>query len=258
MILYKYRNYTENTKKRTLEIINKQELYFAGIESFNDPFDGRVHLRTDGKLNEIKAAQIRTQYTMNLKKEEKFEGITFESARKLVDEKITEEFITDEKEIESRKQRIQKIHNQKGVLALSSKNDNILMWSHYTFNHKGVCFGFEFDTSSFPTPKRIKYQTHYDDIWGWLYTDEEIVDRILYSKSVDWEYEDEYRIVIDGIRADIFTPDSLKEIVFGSMMSPEDKLEIIDECKKNNLNPTFKQATLDVELFKINIENYCS
>lgn len=256
MILYKYRNYTNDSKTRTLEIINKQELFFAGIESFNDPFDGMVHLRFDGKLNEIKAAQIRTHYTMNLIKEDKFEGVTFESAHKLVNERITEEFIAKEAETGARKQRIQKIHNLKGVLALSSKNDNILMWSHYTFNHKGVCFGFEFDTDQFPKPKRVKYQTHYDDIWGWLYTDEEIVDRILYSKSVDWEYEDEHRIVIDGIRAETFTPHSLKEIVFGSKMSEEDKLEIISECGKFGINPVFKQAVLDVELFKINIEDY--
>ncbi len=256
MILYKYRNYTEISKKRTLEIINKQELFFAGIESFNDPFDGMVHLRFDGRLNEIKAAQIRTQYTMNLKKEDKFEGIKFESAQKLVNEKITDEFIVDEKEIEARKQRIQEIHNVKGVLALSSKNNNILMWSHYTFNHKGLCFGFEFDTDSIPKPKRVKYQTHYDDIWGWLFTDEEIVDRILYSKSVDWEYEDEYRIVVDSIRAEKFSKNSLKEIVFGSKMCKEDKLEIINECEKFGLNPVFKQAVLDVELFKINIKEY--
>lgn len=256
MILYKYRNYNEISKVRTLEIINKQELFFAGIESFNDPFDGKVYLRFDGKRNEIIAAQIRTQYTMNLKKENKYEGITFEAAHKLVSENVTEEFITNREVMEARIERIQKIHNKKGVLALSSKNDNILMWSHYTFNHKGVCFGFEFDSDSFPKPKKVKYQTHYDDIWGWLYTDEEIVDRILYSKSVDWEYEDEHRIVIDGIRAEKFSPDSLKEVVFGSKMSHEDKLEIIKECKSFGLNPVFKQATLDVELFKINIENY--
>lgn len=256
MILYKYRNYDENSKVRTLEIVNKQELFFAGIESFNDPFDGMVHLRFDGKLNEIKAAHIRTLYTMHLIKDEKYQGITFEAAQKLVEERITDEFIADKTEIEARKQRIQKIHNQKGVLALSSKNNNILMWSHYTFNHKGVCFGFEFDDETFPKPKRVKYQTHYDDIWGWLYTDEEIVDKILYSKSVDWEYEDEHRIVIESIRAEKFSPNSLKEIVFGSKMSQEDKLEIINECTKSGLSPIFKQATLDVELFKINIENY--
>lgn len=256
MILYKYRNYTETSKVRTLEIINKQELFFSGIDSFNDPFDGRVHLRFDGKLNEIKAAQIRTQYTMNLKKEDKYEGITFEAAHKLVSKHVTEEFISNREEIKARIERIQKMHNLKGVLALSSKNDNILMWSHYTFNHKGVCFGFEFDADSIPNPKRVKYQTHYDDIWGWLYTDEEIVERILYSKAIDWQYEDEHRIIRDSIGVEKFAPESLKEIIFGSMMCPEDKMEIINECKTHGLNPVFKQAVLDIELFKINIKEF--
>jgi hypothetical protein len=256
MILYKYRNYTATTKKRTLEIIKKQEIFFAGIESFNDPFDGSVYLQFHGKINEIKAAQIRAQYTMNLKKEEKFEGITFEAAQKLVNEKITEEFIKNQVEIDARMDRIQKAHNSKGVLALSSKNDNILMWSHYTFNHKGVCFGFEFNCDTLPIAKKVKYQTHYDDIWGWLYTDEEIVDRILYSKSIDWGYEDEYRMIRESIGVETFPLDSLKEIVFGSMMSKEDKLEIIDECKKNGLNIIFKQSILDIKLFKINIEDF--
>lgn len=255
MILYKYRNYTDTSKKRTLEIINKQELFFAGIESFNDPFDGRVHLQFHGKINEIKAAQIRTQYTMNLKKENKYEGITFDAAQKLVNEKITDEFIINKEEIDARIGRIQNAHNLKGVLSLSSKNDNILMWSHYTFNHKGVCFGFEFN-ETFPKGKKVKYQTHYDDIWGWLYTDEEIVDRILYSKSIDWEYEDEYRMVRDSIGVETFNLDSLKEIVFGSMMCQEDKIEIINVCKEHGLNPIFKQAVLDIELFKINIEDF--
>lgn len=256
MILYKYRNYTDTTKERTLEIINKQELFFAGIESFNDPFDGKVYLGFDGKLNEIKAAQIRIQYTMNLQKEEKFEGISFDSAHKLVNEYITEEFIANKEEINARIKRIQKIHNLKGVLAVSSKNDNILMWSHYTNNHKGVCFGFEFTEKAFSNPKRVRYQTHYDDIWGWLHTDDEIVNRILFSKAIDWQYEDEYRIIRETIGAENYSFESLKEVIFGSMMSENDKQEIIDECKKSGLSPLFKQAKLDIERYKINIIDY--
>ncbi|MDR6462676.1 DUF2971 domain-containing protein [Chryseobacterium sediminis] len=255
-IFYKFRNYSENTKARTLEIINKQELYFAGIESFNDPFDGRVRLRFDGKLNEVKAALIRTQFTMNLIKEEKLIGITIEQAEKLIEEKITDEFINDPSEHKRKLERIQKLHNEKGVLSLSTQNNNILMWSHYTENHKGVCFGFEFSEDAFSKTKRVRYQSHYDDIWAWLHTDEEVVDRILFSKSSDWQYEDEYRIIRESIGAEKFNPDSLKEIIFGSKMSENDRLEIIEECRKSGLNPTFKEATLDIERYKINISDY--
>lgn len=256
MILYKYRNFNDESKKRTLEIINKQELFFASIESFNDPFDGKVHLRFDGKLNEIRAAQIRSQYTMRLKKEEKFEGVTLEKLKVTVEKKITEEYLENHDEHREILERIQKQHNNKGVLSLSTKNDNILMWSHYTYNHKGVCFGFEFTEPVFLNQKRVRYQTHYDDIWGWLHTDEEIIQRILYSKAIDWQYEDEYRIIRDKVGVERFHPSSLKEVIFGSMMEEKDKNEIISECEKYGLFPIYKEAVIDVETYKINIKNY--
>lgn len=254
MILYKYRNFTGDSKIRTIEIISKQELFFASIESFNDPFDGKVHLRFDGKLNEVRAAQIRSQYSMKLKKEQKFEGAKFEDVKKLVDKKITEEYLLNHNEHKEILDRIQKLHNRKGVLSLSRKCDNILMWSHYTDNHKGLCFGFQFSNEeAFANPKRVRYQTHYDDIWGWLHTDGEIADRVLYSKAIDWEYEDEYRILKDCIGVEKFQTTSLKEIVFGSMMAYEDKHEIIDLCREHNLKPKYKQAVLNLKTYELNI-----
>lgn len=256
-MLYKFRAFTKESKERTLEIISKQELFFASIESFNDPFDGRVHLRFDGKLNEIKAAQIRVQYTMNLKKDEKFEGVTFEKTKTLVDSKINEAYLRNNTELIERLKRIQLMHNQKGVLSLSSKCENILMWSHYTYNHRGLCFGFEFsDEEVFAAPKKVRYQTHYDDIWGWLHTDEEIVNRILYSKAIDWQYEDEYRIVKNTTGVEIFKPESLKEIIFGCLMNSEEQKEIIETCERWGLKPRFKKAVLDVETYNLNIVDY--
>ncbi|MBH1960123.1 MAG: DUF2971 domain-containing protein [Flavobacteriia bacterium] len=256
MILYKYRDYTREGKKRVLEIINKQELFFSSINYFNDPFDGKVFLHFNGKLNEIKAAQIRTQYTMNLHKEEKFEGVPFENIKKLVDEKFSDDFIADEREQKAIYERIQNLHNDKGVLSLSSKNNNILMWSHYTFNHQGVCFGFDSSKDFFVEAKRIRYQSHYDNIWGWLHTDEEIVERILLAKSVDWEYEDEYRIISSSPGVQKFSNNTLKEVIFGSQMTDDDRKEIINECTKAGLKPDFKQAVLDLERYKIHVIDF--
>jgi hypothetical protein len=258
MILYKYRSYEKDTKTkdRTQEIISNKELFFSGIEAFNDPFDGKIHLRFDGKINEIQAAQIRVQYDMHLKKEKKFEGLPIEKVIELIKGKITEEYLEDPKNIQVRKARIQQMHNQKGVLSLSSKNNNILMWSHYSNNHYGVCFGFEWDEGVFSKYKKVRYQTHYDDIWLWLHTDDEIVNRILYSKSIDWQYEDEYRIVKNEIGTELFLGTNLKEIVFGCMMSEIDKVEIIELCEKNKIFPSFKQAKMDIESYTLNIVDH--
>jgi len=260
MILYKYRSYNFETgaKKWTSKIIKNQELFFAGIESFNDPFDGKVLLRYDGKLNEIKAAQVRVQYDMNLSGPEKKEGIPMSKSIELIDNRISQEFIDNKRLNEGRLIRIQKMHNEKGILALSTKNNNILMWSHYSDNHYGICFGFECGNDSLSDYKRVRYQTHYDDIWSWLHTDSEILERILYSKSIDWQYEDEYRIVKDKIGSEKYVKSNLKEVIFGALMSAKEKLEIVSLCSKNGLSPSFKEAQLDVESYQINIIDYKS
>lgn len=255
MRFYKFRNYNEETKSRTLEIIEKQELYFSSIEGFNDPFDGKVHLNFAGELDEIRASQIRVQYVEKLKKN-KYEGISIESAKKLVFDKIVPEFIESQKLKNIRLKRIQDIHNEKGVLSLSAKNDNILMWSHYTHNHRGICFGFEFSGEPFNKIKRVRYQSHYDDIPAWLHTDNEIVNRILFSKALDWQYEEEYRIIKDYAGSQKLPKNSIKEIIFGSKMEKNDRNEIIEICKKNDLNPEFKIAKLDLQRYKLNIESF--
>lgn len=260
MTLYKYRSFKKDTeaKRWTSHILINSELFFSGIKGFNDPFDGNVHLRFEGKTNEIRAAQYRVQYDMNLKKDDKFEGIKIEDSIKLVNDRITDDFLKNETFVTELKQRVQTIHDKKGVLALSSKNNNILMWSHYSDNHYGLCFGFEWDKNEdvYGNYKKVRYQTHYDDIWSWLHTDEEIVNRILYSKSIDWHYEKEYRIIRDTIGSEKFNPDSLKEIIFGCLMPEDDKQEIIKLTKENYPHVKFKQAVIDVEKYSINIQDY--
>lgn len=260
MKLYKYRGFGKESSEKqwTTKIISEQELFFSSIKAFNDPFDGKVNLRFDGKLNEIKAAQTRVQYTNKLVKNEKYEGITMKDSFDLVSSRITEEVIENTEFKDGLKKRVQEIHNSKGVLALSSIPDNILMWSHYGDNHYGICFGFEWDAEDhiFGKYRKVKYQTHYDEVWSWLHTDDEIVEGIIYNKSIDWSYEKEFRIVIDSIEAVKFDKINLKEIIFGCKTTQEDIDEIIQLANKYNLDVEFMQAKIDEKTYALNIENY--
>ena len=79
-----------------------------------------------------------------------------------------------------------------GILCLSGKWDNILMWSHYTDDHKG--FVIEFSGSHDFFGKRL-IKVRYSDQRpllgnrpdGWN------DGALFHTKSKDWEYEDEYR-----------------------------------------------------------------
>ena len=260
MKLYKYRGFKKgsNEKTWTKKIMSEQELFFSSIKAFNDPFDGKVKLKFDGKLNEIIAAQARVQYTNKLVKKEKHEGITMNDSFSLVSSRITSEVIESSEFKDNLEKRVQSIHDSKGVLALSAIPDNILMWSHYADNHYGICFGFDWneEVEVFGNYKKVKYQTHYDEVWSWLHTDDEIVEGIIFNKSIDWNYEKEFRIVIDNIGAVKFDKLNLTEIIFGCKTDSKDIDEVIELAKKHELNVKFKQAKIDVNTYTLNIENY--
>jgi hypothetical protein len=260
MKLYKYRGFKDGSSEKTWtkKILSEQELFFSGIEAFNDPFDGKVKLTFNGTLNQIKAAQIRVQYSNKLVKDGKYEGISIKDASELVNNRITEDLIKDPQYKIDLEKRVQEIHNKKGVLSLSSVNNNILMWSHYSDNHKGICFGFDWDEKDvlFGKYKKVRYQTHYDDVWSWINTDKEIVNKIIYNKSIDWNYEKEYRIITNEIKAVKFEKTNLKEIIFGCKTPQKDIDEIINLANKYNLKINFKRAVIDVNRYALNIIKY--
>jgi hypothetical protein len=96
--------------------------------------------------------------------------------------------------------------NNVGVLCFSKSFSNPLLWSHYADKHKGICLGFEIDTSKV----EIKYPSY---VTGIQYINnfqaallkhsegnpkeaEENMEKILLTKFIDWKYEDEVRVLL--------------------------------------------------------------
>ena len=95
---------------------------------------------------------------------------------------------------------VKKASNYLAILCLSRPSDSCLMWTHYADHHKGVALGFD------PAPLckktedygKVRYQigrTRFDfqeplssEWWA-------EISRICRTKSCDWEYEQEYRMV---------------------------------------------------------------
>ena len=97
------------------------------------------------------------------------------------------------------------------VSCFSANFDNTLMWSHYSDNHKGICVEFEFDSLSElfvenfekMSIDKVSYSTELPK----YYTGDEISKNVeevfekqsIYTKSIDWAYENEIRIIILNI-----------------------------------------------------------
>jgi len=133
-----------------------------------------------------------------------------------------------------------------GVLCLSARNESIPMWSHYADMHRGVVIGIKARDSTFSQAihRRVRYLKRRRvsvDPFATVGTKKwwEQINRTIFSKSQEWDYEQEYRILfslkdlvrgkLDDGRAAHFVDVSGSTIdclVFGCLVPPEDEASI--------------------------------
>ncbi len=77
------------------------------------------------------------------------------------------------------------------VYCLTRKPDCPLMWGHYADHHRGVCLEFDVRTPDFCSAIQVNYSADYP-----RYSLDDGTDLSpFHSKSADWAYEEEYRLV---------------------------------------------------------------
>lgn len=118
------------------------------------------------------------------------------------------------------------------ICSLSRDKKNELMWSHYAEGHKGVAIGVEVDETKHQVCPIIYDGLHQISLNNFGHSS--AVD-ILSHKLDVWNYEDEVRVFTFNKQ---HVQVSVKEIVFGSRMSTQDKGFITDLVKA--INPSIK------------------
>lgn len=83
-----------------------------------------------------------------------------------------------------------------GILCLTTKNDNLLMWAHYAQDHRGVCFEFspQNNDSYFHEALPVDYNSERKKL-NYAKDSKCLVQDIILRKSSDWAVEDERRII---------------------------------------------------------------
>lgn len=95
------------------------------------------------------------------------------------------------------------LNSKIGILSLARRWDSTLMWSHYSTSHQGFCVGFNRGHDFFvksalsPDGSSILKPVIYSDarIKTPLVKGKRIDMAVMYTKSMDWKYEEEERLV---------------------------------------------------------------
>jgi hypothetical protein len=177
---------------------------------------------------------------------------------------LKDTFMSDDKFVmKVLKSNVEKYSELFGLLCLSAKKDNILMWSHYADNHKGVVIGFDSKKLFRHGYFKVRYS---EERCYYNVKDERDINgltELFATKAKMWDYEDEYRALIrlgdcvknnEGIYLYDFYREVIKELIFGIRILESEKVEVmrlISDFRDVNV----MQAVLHNKLYKIELNN---
>jgi hypothetical protein len=246
--LYRYRS----MKSRELPpIFEHRKVYLTDPTTFNDPFECRPNLTVH------KGSFARELYLKERAKDR------FPTA----DKKTIKETVSKAKRKLQNNGLLENMYEaflrKTGVYCLSEKNDDILMWSHYTDGHKGLCLIFDAsqEDTIFWEATKVIYQEEYPIVNVMDIGRPEEFRKAVLTKSSHWRYEQEWRILRfereGGPGWHIFAPELLKGVILGALIQSDDKNKILrwKEGYPNKIdvyqaNISRTKYQLDMELIK--------
>lgn len=215
--LYKFRASPRNSSpdakdqfvSRLRQIMVDSELWLSSPSDFNDPFDTAGRFEITGSPAD-RAAHIRALVDRYAPP-----GATPAETQQAHDKAAT---LKDSEILDIVRLSFDQQRDLTGVICFVEGDPrDVLMWSHYAADHKGVCLQFEpaRDLFTFGRAFTVEYVQQYP-IVNWL---DGIagIEKILRRKHPRWQYEAERRIIQVGAARSAFTynPSALTGLVFG-------------------------------------------
>ena len=215
--LYKFQSFEG---KSSIENLRRSQIWFSKPAGLNDPFDCTIPVKfIDTDNEDVMTKFMENYYFENLRKSGNAEEISKFKQEHFRNGKLDQEtLIQADKMIREFSQQQTKKYLNTGVACFTTELTNILMWSHYANGHRGFCL--EFDTEYFPSSaKLIKviYGSSYPTLSPEdLFKEPHKLGEPLYTKSKDWENEEEWRLIMKkGDSSFEYNPKALTGIYFG-------------------------------------------
>ncbi len=261
--IYKYRPY-EGLKRHSnfgTQVLSEFKLYASSARHFNDPFDNALPFRYSEESFTLDLFTKKYMRDHPLRNKLPHNELLFQATERY-------NFIKSYPERNWRKNKdtINEMDNNfYGILSLTVKNDDLLMWSHYANFHKGYCLGF--DTVAFISFIGKEYEQYGCKIGPVDYradypTLEFILDPDIhssinrcFSKNTCWAYEEEYRIVLNNKPDHIicYPRELVSEIYLGCNILPQHRDEIRNFLSCSELKPKLYQMDMSYNRFGLDV-----
>jgi Protein of unknown function (DUF2971) len=248
-------HYEPYCREHLLQTLVDRTLYLSRPSGFNDPWDCRPWFNPDALEDaDIKEKTIQWLVTASDGKESA-SILRGDSLLLRVTIEAYEQHIIDKIDAEYR------------VYCLTPNGANLLMWSHYARNHRGIAL--RFDTRSEPIIGA--FQVNYlDSLPSSMLVEDDIdaATKALLTKSDVWKYENEFRLLAregDAAPADMLHTENNKiKLPVGSLIAivvgceSEHADEIVDLVEQHAAELEVHKARRNAHKYTLDIEKiYC-
>jgi hypothetical protein len=252
--LYKFRPMpNDESKEYTGRSITHQELYFSNASAFNDPFDCLPVISLDATKKEFEtylAGFFERQYP-GISRRDKIASVKAIS-------KDPERNHKSKAVIDMLSNGLKQAMDLAGVLCLSENPMSVLMWSHYTGCHKGICLKFKLcdEKGFFTEAHSVDYQSK-RPVLNLIKGDHEKQGRdALLTKADFWSYEKESRMVNPrrppGVHK--YPAELLEGVILGANINSDDKELVKQWILTLSHKVDLFQATINSTNYSIDIK----
>ena len=222
---YKYRSLEGQASEWVERIVCQHEIYFAAAVTFNDPFD----LRPPVSLDAPKAVQL----AEHVRLAKKLGPPLSRQALRAEARSVVKAALNPRKQAETT-EIFQALHtdyikHQVGIFCVSTKRDDILMWSHYGDSHRGVCIEFDGTAKLMGQAHEVSYSKHRPVINFYGDNNREALNKTLLTKSDHWLYESEWRLfrAKEGPGVEEIRPNNVTGIIIGAEASESVRQKVL-------------------------------
>lgn len=274
MLFFRYCPLSKHTK----ENLENHQLYFRCPTEYNDPFDSKINYIYRG---------TRKEWDEFFRKKQRENELSEWIRKGLVTKDKDNTYCLDPngeifREYSKHNPNFTDERDQIRVCCFSKTDTNLLMWSHYADNHKGICLrfrptlkenGYWLNLENLEIPfVEVKYKKDMPAPVNLLKPEYKELAMFMYTKHSDWGYEKEYRLQFfeEDIRGNKinYKKEDLEGIVFGlkafeNIEGKDDEqkekyheiIDIIDRCYiKEGIDVNFYKAKEIPGRYEVRIE----
>jgi hypothetical protein len=170
-------------------------------------------------------------------------------------------------------ERLRRIDETFAILSLSGTADTLLLWAHYASEHRGLAVQIDVKDQAFaPSRDDQEFQlagpVRYSPRRPLVPETDEILFEHFFTKSQEWTYEQEFRIVrklsssvatIAGVPYPVHLfpvpPSAIRRVIFGARVPTASRDRLIADTRADARFATvqFAQAVIDSDEFKLDI-----